>query len=243
MIVDSAIVRDIISRIVSTQKLASVQIDATVADGTYTITINGVIVGTFAASSSTQAAVAANLLADLQASSAPIVASAGAAGQILIEGTDENADFTISVGGPVADITLSTLVPYGQEVPFGVGLVADERAAESAVQCRLPRQATDITGGRFLGIAMADTAREYNAGGYEDGDAIPVVHRGRVYVTSESIVAEGAAVFCRYASGSGGTQLGAIRGDADSTTAAQVPNAKFGKATTAINQLTWIELL
>jgi hypothetical protein len=245
-IVDTAILRDIISRVLSTQKLSSVLIDATAANGTYTITINGVEVASFAASSSTQAQVRDGLLADFASSSAPVSAAAGGTGEILIEGTDEDADYTISVGGPVGDITLSTLVPYGQAVPFGVGVVGDDRAAVSASQCRLPRLAVDITGGRFLGASMADTTLETRAGaegGYGDGSAVPIVHRGRVYVLSESIVAEGAAVYCRFASGSGGTQLGAFRGDADSTTAALVPNAKFGKATTAINQLTYIELL
>jgi hypothetical protein len=242
-IVDTGIVRDIISRIVSTQKLATVLVDATPANGTYTITINGVEIASFAASSSTQAQVRDGLLADFVGSSAPVTAVAGGAGEILLEGTNEDADFTLAVGGPVGDISITTHVPYGQEVPFGVGLVRDERASASGVQARLPRLAADITGGGFLGISMADTSQEYNAGGFKDGSAVPIVHRGRVYVISESIVAEGGAVYCRYASGAGGTQLGAFRGDIDSTTAALVPNAKFGKATTAINQLTYIELL
>jgi hypothetical protein len=242
-IVDTGIVRDIISRTVSTQKLSVVLVDATTANGVYTITINGVEVASFTASGSTQAQVRDGLLADFAGSSAPVSAAAGGAGEVVIEGTNEDADYTISVGGPVGDISLTTLVPYGQEVPFGVGLVRDDRASVSAAQARLPRLAADITGGGFHGISMADTSREYNAGGYRDGSAVPIVHRGRVYVISESIVAEGGAVYCRFASGAGGTQLGALRGDADSASAALVPNAKFGKATTAINQLTYVELL
>lgn len=242
-IVDTAIVRDVISRVVSTQKLSSVLIDATAANGTYTIDINGVEVASFTASSSTQAQVRDGLLADFAGSSAPVSAAAGGTGEILIEGTDEDSDYTITVDGPTGDISLSTLVPYGQQVPFGVGVVRDDRASVSATQARLPRLATDITGGGFLGVSMADTSKEYNAGGYIDGDAVPIVHRGRVYVISESIVAEGGAVYCRYASGSGGSQLGAFRHDGDSSSAALVPNAKFGKATSDVNQLTYIELL
>lgn len=238
MLVDSG-VRDVISRVLSTQQLASVQLDTSTADGVYEISVNGVVVAEFAASTSTPAAVRTGLLADFAGSSAPVTMEAGGTGEIIVEGTDEDADYTIAVDGPTGDIAVSTLVPYGQQAPFGVGMCTDPRAP-SATQCRLPRVSTDVTAG-FLGTAMSETSQEFDQNGHSDGAAVPLVNRGRVYVISESAVSENGAVYCRYASGSGGTQLGAYRGDADTSTAALVPRARFGRATTGANQLTWIE--
>lgn len=233
---------EIISRVLSTQKLVQVTIAGT-TNGTFTIDIDGEEIASFAASSSTAAQIRDGLLADFGGDE-PVTAEASSTNQLLIEGTDEESDFTIDVAstGTGSDITATTLVAFGQEIPFGVGVVTDPRAAESGKQCRLPRLSTEITAGTFLGISLRDESREYNAGGYADKSAVAIGKRGRFWVSVEGTVVEGAAVYCRYAAGAGGTQLGAFRADGDTSTAAAVPNAKFKTGRTGAG-LVQIELL
>ena len=231
MLVDTTM-REIISRIVSTQRLVQVDINGA-DDGTFTITIDGVVVATFAASSSTAGAIRDDLLADLVASAAAIQAESLSTASILIEGTDEDNDFTSAVNstGTGGDITQAELVAFGQEIPFGVGLVADPRAAVEGNQARLPRLAAEITGGPFLGVSFRDSSIESNENGYPDKSAVPIVHRGRIYPLIEDpndVTPEGMpAVYCRFAAGAGGTQLGAFRTDDDTASCALVPNARY----------------
>lgn len=115
-------------------------------------------------------------------------------------------------------------------IPEGVGLT---RVADDTV--KLPALAADITA-NFQGIAVRLTAREpHNAtvivddgtGMYVAKDQIPCLRTGVIYVNVEGTVAQDGAVYCRYAAGAGGSQLGAFRADADTATAAIVPNAKY----------------
>jgi hypothetical protein len=55
----------------------------------------------------------------------------------------------------------------------------------------------------------------------------PVGRVVRVLVTVEETVKDGDPVYVRYASGSGGSQLGSFRTSADSSTAALLPNACY----------------
>jgi hypothetical protein len=68
---------------------------------------------------------------------------------------------------------------------------------------------------------------------YVDGDTVPCLQQGHIWVYSETAVTDRAPVYCRIASGAGGSVLGAFRTDADTATAILVPNARFHRDSTA----------
>ncbi len=139
--------------------------------------------------------------------------------------SNEGVSFTLASSGDTpTDLTITTLVADSQEIPFGVFVVVDAQRGDDF--CRLPRVSGDI-GGKTLGVAKMDTARQPNAGGYATQSTVAILEKGKIYVTCEEAFTFGADVYVRYASSGNGTQLGAVRTDADSSTAAQLTRAKF----------------
>lgn len=100
-------------------------------------------------------------------------------------------------------------------------------------KCKLPTASTDITGRLGLGITRDNVARDPNfpPGGtagytYQVGDSVAIAYRGEIAVTVEEAVAPGDAVYVRYDTGTG-SQKGAFRASADSSTAALLPGARY----------------
>jgi len=56
---------------------------------------------------------------------------------------------------------------------------------------------------------------------------VPVRRLGRIWVLVEEAVSNGNQAYVRFASGAGGSQLGAFRKSADTATAAALPNAYY----------------
>lgn len=228
--------KSVITRNNATRKLYEVTAGTT--DGTYTISVNGTEKANFAAVSKTAAQIIADLLADLQAAAghgSTYLAMAGSTtAKLLVEqyGYDVATAFAVTIS-TVSGYSVNNVLPQGQTIPFGVGVVRDENAALTGRQCRLPRVAGDIAAGLFLGISVADTSREPQSGvGYEHQSAVPILEFGNIWVNVEDTVTEGQNLFCRYASGAGGSQLGAFRPDADSSSAAAVPGLYTRQART-----------
>lgn len=205
----------------STRQLEQLTFSTT--DGTYTVTINGVEVASFAASSDTAADIRDDILADLLGNG--IVAEAVSTDKLIIEAGGDDADdaFTIAIA-TITGYTKTQLVAHAQEVPFGLGLVSDDRAPSGSKKCRLPRLSTDVA--RFLGISMQNVMREPNVLGWDHLSQPDIVRVGRVYVVAEGSGTEGAKLYTRYAAGAGGSQLGAFRVDDDTSTAAAVPGLR-----------------
>lgn len=112
-------------------------------------------------------------------------------------------------------------------ISFGQAVVRD-----SDNKVKLPGQATDITN-TFEGFAVRQEYYEASSAGYANGASLPVLRRGYIWVLTEGAVTEEGSVFARHTASGGNTVLGKVRADADSATAAQVPNAKFVTSTTA----------
>lgn len=117
-------------------------------------------------------------------------------------------------------------------IPEGVVVVRSGADDTSA----LPAASTDITGAPFQGIAARITAKQPNSGtAVTDGgtvmymakDQFPCLRAGVIWVSSEVAVSYNDNAFARYSANGGLTQLGALRNDADTSHAAQIPNAKF----------------
>lgn len=95
------------------------------------------------------------------------------------------------------------------------------------------------TAADFEGVAVYDAsierAADALAAGVEFGDgiALGVMDKGAIYVLPETAVKPGDAVYVRIASGSGGSNLGAFRTDADTATAVVLSGAKWGSKAAA----------
>lgn len=203
-----------------------VSIAVTAANSTvYTVTINGVPFTYTSDGSGTTAEITVGLAAAINAGSEPVRAS-GADTPLIVESSNDYPNFTHAVGANL----VATVTQSGQEIPCGVFVCMDEGNTDEQA-ARLPAASGDVTGGRALGVVLNDVAKtEYSVSRkqtFHMNSMFPVLEDGVVWVRVEEAVAKGDAAFARYASGSGGTQLGAFRKSADTSTAAQVPGATY----------------
>lgn len=239
--------KDIITGVACSRQLE--QVVVTTADNAvaFTITINGNAYAFTSDGSGTKPEISAGLKALIDAGSEGVTVTDDETDTLLIESDSYDAGFTISVAAAGSGVlTLTQLVGQEQNVPFGVVVVADERVAAEASgrlpAVRLPRLATDFSGYKIRGVALADTSRVTLAaspyGGFAAGDALPVLRKGRVWMAVEDIatVAEGGLVYVRHIA-SASEQLGAIRAadDGGDTEVLTYSQARFtGQKNTAL---------
>jgi hypothetical protein len=127
----------------------------------------------------------------------------------------------------IQDVKIDSLIAT-EALPFGIFVVTSEN------ECSLPDGgATDVTNGRG-GIVLRDPAKPTGEG-YEAGDVVPVLRKGRVFVLTEETVTYDDAVYVRYASGGGGSQAGSFGDDADTATRGILPNSKYRYGGTTTN--------
>lgn len=151
--------------------------------------------------------------------------------------------FPLSAPGVVQGYPVATN-PRVAEVAIQAGLFVCQGTADG--QCKLPTSSGECAKG--LGIAPAFPANDsrFPSGGtpgvtYQIGDTVEAVI-GQAWVTVEEAVNAQDAVYVRYDTGSGGSQKGAFRKSADTSTAAAVTGARYltsasagGLALVAIN--------
>lgn len=148
---------------------------------------------------------------------------------------DYSVSATAAVQGSLADsgphtaVSLSTpasgIVYFGNAVSYST----------TAGLAKLPAASADVTS-LLAGFALSTHAFESSASGdpqYAVSEAASLLTNGRIWCKVEEAVAIGDPVFVRYASGAGGTVLGAIRKSADTATAAQAPGCRFISAASA----------
>lgn len=125
-----------------------------------------------------------------------------------------------NITGLDADTAMTTITAHSQleVVPFGVALVQGPNPHD----CRLPHSgsvAADVVGfachehGALSALDPSDRA------GYPPFASISTLKRGKMLGVFEDAVTLASTVFMRIAPGSGGTQRGALRTDADGGTA------------------------
>jgi hypothetical protein len=116
------------------------------------------------------------------------------------------------------DSSFSDIVSWIATVAIPFGVLVYESAEGKA---SLPTATGNVTAGR-CGIALSDPMKASQVG-YEIGDAVRVMKRGRCWIRTEEALAFGDVMFARFAAGTG-TQLGAFRNDADTGTCSTPPN-------------------
>lgn len=104
----------------------------------------------------------------------------------------------------------------------------------SATNCAHP-SAAPVAGNKG-GIALRK-AYGQSDGVYAANEPVDILIEGEVWVAFENAITAQQDVFVRYASGAGGTQLGALRTNADTATAAQVTGLRTNSAGTALVKL------
>jgi hypothetical protein len=118
--------------------------------------------------------------------------------------------------GPFHDIV--SLIAQ-EDIPFGCAVTINGQ------YCELPDNSGEVTG--QLGVAVKDASKPGpgvytpTIGGYKAGDVVSVMKSGRIWVATETALANGAAPFVRFAAGAGGSQQGAWRNGADTASAVQ----------------------
>ena len=125
-------------------------------------------------------------------------------------------------------------------LPAGVLVVT----GSTEYSCKVPAATGQITASGFaLGITEFQTAKEPDPAAtneYLINEIATIVTKGRVWMITEGSPTVGAPVFIRFASGGGGSQLGAARIDADTGTAVGLPSGVF--RSTATNGVALVEI-
>lgn len=95
----------------------------------------------------------------------------------------------------------------------------------------------------FIGVAILDTATvessplsaapTVDTAIYADGATVPVLDKGKIWVTTEDTCVERGAVYVRIAASGANTQIGAFRSDADGGNAVLVTNARWDRDSSA----------
>jgi len=145
--------------------------------------------------------------------------------------TTYSVDKVLGYPGSVADSVDTTRESKfaAAAVNFGTFVVKRASPADANEECANPAASADVTA-RPRGIALKDETRK-NTVAYQVGDQVVYLRKGRAIVAVEAAVSQDGAVFARFAVGAGGSQLGAIRGDADSASAVAIPTAIFKTST------------
>ena len=139
--------------------------------------------------------------------------------------TQVNEYMEKGLAGQLADIGNADVITransQGAAIPFGTFVT--KGAAEG--QAVLPTASAQVTGLAGLGVTLRSHTQPQEEG-YADGDPMPVIKKGRVWVPVEDAVTAESAAFVRFVA-AGAEQLGAFRSDADGTDAVALPGAKF----------------
>lgn len=218
------------SHINNSKQLDLVTVDLAENTTTYTVTINGTDFDFLSDGSATDTEISAGLQAAIAGGSEPVTA-VDLDGSLTIQADVAGTVFTIAVSddGAGTDLSIANQITNQQTVEFGLFVVKDADAGQDD-KVHLPYAAAHITGNRAAGFALRDIAVEQsrlNADnkGFEFQSEMPVLREGQCYVEMEDAFTNSDSVFIRFATGSGGTKLGAARTDADTTTAAQLASA------------------
>jgi hypothetical protein len=238
MLADSGF-HDICTGIAAQRKRYSVVIVAA-NDAVYTITINGTDFEYTADANATTAEIAVGLRDLINAGAEPVLAS-GSDTPLIIDSTLDGAegDFTYADGTSGGGSLTETLVsPQSPTFQLGTFVCLDDLRSlpgPADFPVRAPRASADVTGGGFgIIVEQFDNVQvPVETAGYSTSlviahnDCMNILREGRCWVVTESAVVARGDVFARFAIGAGGSVLGAIRGDADSASAAQIPRYKF----------------
>lgn len=129
-----------------------------------------------------------------------------------------------SVGDPTVGYMTAAAQPAGVFVCEGA----------TAQTCKVPTTAAEVL--QALGVAVWSASElpptDTTTNDYPAACVIPVLAHGEVWVVCEEAMAVTEDVYVRRAVGAGGSQLGAVRDDADTASCTLLPNVRVVTAST-----------
>jgi len=205
--------------------------------------INGVNCSYTSAGSASEAGINAGMLAAINDSTFngpglafDVTAVQGATTATIIVTADvAGTAFTLTTTATI--LTYASTTENGGDIPFGFGVAQ----GSTATLARLPTASGDT----YLGITVLDQTQEVQADDtheYTAGSAMAILRQGRIWVNVEDAVTAGGDVYVRYAASANGDQLGAIRSDGDSSSAAQLTGAVFATTQATPGGLAIVEI-
>ena len=209
----------------------------------YSVVVNGTTYTYTSDSSATVAEITAGLAA---------LINAGSSGASAVDNTTSmdvvsslySTDFVVASTG-AGTLAQSDIVPPSEIVPFGCMAVQ----GPSDTSARLPNSAADLVAGLQMGVAVSEQNSESRLPvigsalpvGYQQGQTMGLLRKGRIWVLAETIVKVGDTAYCRFAANGSNVQRGAFRNDTDSSNAVVV-KGYFYTSTTAVNNLAVLDL-
>lgn len=139
--------------------------------------------------------------------------------------TSYSRTFTQAFAGQLGDSGPNRIGSYvndqGADIPAGCFVV---HKAEGTAD--LPASATE----KLAGVVVNSFARNPDdlsgTAAIQAGDTMNVLEEGAIWVSCEEALAVGADVYVRYASGAGGSVLGLVRSDGDTSSARRATGAR-----------------
>ncbi len=222
-------------------QVATVTVDAATNATLYTVIVNGVLVTYTSDASATIAEIHAGLLAAGIANSflSGVVTFSGASPNLVITADVAGVPFTATEADADLSLVATTANTTSSPILFGRGLA---QVLTDAEKISLP----SLTGFLFAGVSVQSQVVTPNDDGiakYENGVAVPVLTKGRIWVLAEDAVTSlDDSVYLRHTANGAVNVSGRFRTDADTARADQISNARWLSLTTAINQLAVLEI-
>lgn len=257
MVADSGL-QDVVSRTNAAQQLYSVVVTTAANAEIFTVTIDGTAYAFTSDGSGSKKEISDGLKALIEAGTAAVTCTtfttAGADDSFYIENDSFDTEVVVSVTNPATGVlTLAELVDHEDSIQFGAVVVESDQVLIDPVTglrgaCRLPRLATDFSSRHVLGVALADVSKEVRTsapyGGFSAGETVPIVRKGRVWMSVEDIssVGQGGLVYVRHIA-TGTESLGAIRAadDGSDTEVLAYNQAQFTGQKDSTNSLAVVE--
>ena len=196
---------------------SSVQVDTvtvSAADTTTTVTVNGNAYTDTVSGSKTTTAIAAALVALINTGESEVVATSSGA-VITLVSTTVGTGYTVAA---TTSCSTASVNANSGAIGFGLFVCADSNDFDNAKQ---PTVATDITSRRALGFTPFTNTREADDEGYAINKSINFVGSGKLWVVAEEAMTMADTVYVRFTGAvSGSKYIGAVRTDADSSSAA-----------------------
>lgn len=241
LLADIGNAQDVVSaKVKSRRAVVTVTIPGTVDNSAvYSLSINGIVVSFTSDGTATQTELRDGLLAALNASPfvlAVCTPSSAAISSIVL--TAKQRDFSLTVTSPsnattTNDLTVTNTTLAGVAIPFGRfvkhggvengTLIADPLSASGDVCLGVSVHNHGQSVWPYVPATSEDTAGGFDNSGIPPGDIGGFIRRGRIWVQAEEALVITDTLYARYTATAANTTIGAIRNDADSSTALAIP--------------------
>jgi hypothetical protein len=135
---------------------------------------------------------------------------------------------TVGYAKQFVSLVIPTQTGSGGTATIGYAAMAALTLADAfGVVVRQPLKSMVNPSNLYIGPTTDGITNANTLAHYVDGDTVPVLTEGGIWVYAEEDISDRDPVYTRVAAGAGGSLLGAFRNDDDSASCVVVPNARF----------------